>query len=108
MESPQTRRSPHTSRWAHCSRSPLESVVVGVTVVFNHHDDASAFVLMAFASASAPAALIDPAPWVSTSAPGMSTAVYCRIAFTVFGVGDVPPLASRLALMMSATTPVVT
>ena len=82
--------------------------MLGVTPISSQGDETGSRVSMASANAIAPLALIEPAPCDSTSTLGSSIAVNSRIALTRFGDGESPPLAWRLASMMSATTPVAT
>src|SRR5688500_9702808 len=97
MASPHTSRSPQTSLCAQLKVSPFESVVTGVTDLVSHQELSGTLVLIAPARVIAPAALSEPAPWLSVSAPKISLAVNCRMALTVLGVGVRPLFAARLA-----------
>ena len=59
-------------------------------------------------NATAPAALISPAPCVSTSTPASGVAEYSRIALIAYGFNGADWSAVRLASITNAATPVAT
>src|SRR5262249_43122327 len=83
-------------------------VVDVLTLAVSHHAPCGWFGSIAAASATAPAALSAPAPWVRTSSVASGSAVYWRIAFTAFGGSKALGWAVRLASSIRLTTPVTT
>src|SRR3984893_9997348 len=105
--SPPSTLVPQMMFWAQrYDRLPI--MLAGSMPIVSHQSPSFALVLILPASATAPAALIWPAPSVRKSALEVGIAVYSTIALTLLGVSGGSPTGAELASRTNATTPLVT